>query len=169
MKEPNILLDAPRLQTHVNRMGKDARPCPVVRCTLRRKPPIRTHKTHPAADAGPVRKSPLKIPVGSAIFSSQVWEQIAHNLKLSGRELQIVRGTFDDLIESAMAAELQIATSTVHTHVQRLHRKLAVPDRAQLLLRVMQEFIVLSAPPGKPPPLTCANPAMGRRLLRPNR
>ena len=41
------------------------------------------------------------------MFSSDAWTQIERSLRLSGRELQIVRGSFDDKTEFAMAADLQ--------------------------------------------------------------
>ena len=94
--------------------------------------------------------------VGSAMFSPEAWAQIARSLGLSGRELQIVHGTFDDKTEFDIAADLHISPSTIHTHVERLHHKLAITDRAQLLLRVMQEFIALTAAPGNDLPPICA-------------
>ena len=94
--------------------------------------------------------------VGSAMFSADAWMQIARSLGLSGRELEIVRGTFDDKTEVEIAADLHISPSTIHTHVERLHHKLAITDRAQLLLRVMQEFIALTATPGSELPPICA-------------
>jgi DNA-binding NarL/FixJ family response regulator len=94
--------------------------------------------------------------VGSAMFSPEAWALIARSLGLSGRELQIVRGAFDDKTESEMAADLHISPSTIHTHVERLHHKLAITDRTQLLLRVMQEFIALTATPGSDLPPICA-------------
>ena len=100
------------------------------------------------------------------MFSTVAWERIARTLKLSARESQIVRGTFDDQTESAIAACLQIAPSTVHTHVRRLHRKLAVNDRAQLILRVMQEYLTLTDSAGNGPALICAGRPSGRRPLR---
>lgn len=81
---------------------------------------------------------------GWAIFSEQAWQEIACRLKLSGRELQIVRGIFDDETDLAIAGRIGISLSTEHTHVERLHHKLSIMDRPQLLLRVMQEFLTLS-------------------------
>ena len=94
--------------------------------------------------------------VGSSMLSPDAWAQIAHSLDLSGRELQIVRGTFDDKTESEIAADLRVSPSTIHTHVERLHHKLAITDRAQLILRVMQEFIALTVTPGNDLPPICA-------------
>lgn len=86
-------------------------------------------------------------PVGSAMFSEHAWEAIARSLMLSGRERQIVRGIFDDDTDWGIAQGLGISLSTVHTHVERLHRKLAITNRPQLLLRVMQEFLTLTVSP----------------------
>jgi DNA-binding NarL/FixJ family response regulator len=96
------------------------------------------------------------------MFSPEAWTQIGRSLGLSGRQLQIVRGTFDDKTELAIAADLRISPSTVHTHVERLHHKLAITDRAQLLLRVTQEFFALTATPGNDLPPICADRGTNR-------
>jgi DNA-binding NarL/FixJ family response regulator len=108
------------------------------------------------------RQRPQTCSPGSALLSPEVWEAIAHSLKLSGRELQIVRADFDDQTESALAHQLDIAPCTVHTHVERLHRKLGITHRAQLIVRVMQEFLALTASPDNGLPAICANRAAGR-------
>jgi len=100
------------------------------------------------------------------MFTEQAWEQMGRALALSGRELQIVRGVFDDRIESAIASDLGIAPCTVHTHLERLHHKLAVHDRAQLVVRVVRAFLVLTGSPGSPLPSICGNRAAGRCPLR---
>ena len=84
-------------------------------------------------------------PSGAAMFSDQAWQEIAHRLRLSGQELRIIRGVFDGRKESAIAFDLGISPHTVHTHFERLHRKLAVTDRVELVLRIMEEFLVLAA------------------------
>ena len=101
---------------------------------------------------------------GSAVFSDQAWNQIVGRLRLSRREGEIVRGVFDDRTEFAIGAELGMSPHTVHTHVERLHQKLGVTDRVQLILCIMQEFLRLPAsrsihvesirarPPGLPLP-----------------
>ena len=100
--------------------------------------------------------------LGSAMLSALAWREIARSLKLSPREIQIVRATFDDRKESAIAAELDIAPRTVHTHIERLHHKLKVADRLQLVLRIMVEFLRLTiSPQGNLPPI-CANRTAGR-------
>jgi DNA-binding CsgD family transcriptional regulator len=96
------------------------------------------------------------------MLSEQAWREIARSLTLSARELQIVRGVFDDRIEFAIAADLGISPHTVHTHIDRLHHKLAVADRVELVLRVMQEFVALTIAPATVLPSICANRAAGR-------
>ena len=91
---------------------------------------------------------------GSAIFPDQAWNQIAITLRLTRRELQVVRGIFDDLTEFAIADNLGISPHTVHTHVERLRRKLGVADRVGLVVHIMEEFLRLtSTPNGSLPPI----------------
>jgi DNA-binding NarL/FixJ family response regulator len=84
---------------------------------------------------------------GATMFSDQAWREIARRLRLSGQELRIVRGVFDGRKESAIAMDLGISPHTVHTHFERLHHKLGVADRVELVLRIMEEFLQLEGPP----------------------
>jgi len=81
---------------------------------------------------------PLAFP-GHDLFSQSKWDEIGHRLKLSHRELEVVRLCFDDLKESAIAGILAISSHTVHTHVGRLYTKLGVRSRTELLVRVFAE------------------------------
>jgi len=118
---------------------------------------MRIGRTPPPAGAvGRGRHEPVHC-AGSSLFSPEAWKRLAESLRLSDRQLQIVLGSFDDKTESAMAADLRISPSTVPTHVERLHHKLAVADRSQLVLRVTQEFMALTATPGSGLPPICAN------------
>jgi DNA-binding NarL/FixJ family response regulator len=103
------------------------------------------------------------------MFPPEAWRQIARNLGFSGRELQIVRATFDDQTESAMATDLRISASTIHTHIERLHRKLSIRDRPQLLLRVVQEFMTLTVSAQDQGPLICSGRTRRCCPLRPGR
>lgn len=95
--------------------------------------------------------------LGARVLSEEAWKAVSRTLELSGRELEIVRGVFEDRTEFAIANDLKISPHTVHTHVQRLHRKLRVANRVQLLLRVMDEFHGLMVSPGAGLPPFCAN------------
>lgn len=83
------------------------------------------------------------------MFTGHVWEQIGRSLGLSDRELQVVRGVFDDQTELAIAGSLGISPHTVHTHFDRLHRKLGISTRTGLVLRVTREFLALTASPAE--------------------
>jgi DNA-binding NarL/FixJ family response regulator len=100
------------------------------------------------------------------MFSEPVWREIARSLKLSGQELQIVRGVFNDYTESAIASQLCISPHTVHTHCERLYHKLGVTDRVKLVLRIMTEFLALTAAPGSLLPSICANRTAGHCPLQ---
>ncbi len=91
--------------------------------------------------------------MGSGMFSEHAWRELARSLKFSVRGLQITRGIVDADSDVGIAHNLGISLHTVHTQVERLHRKLAVTNRRQLLLRV-EEFLTLTVSPKKDlPPL----------------
>lgn len=102
------------------------------------------------------------------MFSERAWEKIGRSLKLSGRELQIVREVFDDRTEFAIANNLKLSPHTVHTHCERLYHKLAVTNRVKLVLRITNEFIALTFAPESDLPPICASRTEGRCPLRPN-
>jgi len=118
----------------------------------------------PATDVAP-KSLPARLN-GSAMFALPAWEQIARSLELSGRELQIVRGVFDDQKESELATALGISIHTIHSHFERMHHKLGIADRPQLMQRIMQEFLALTAAPGSELPPICANQVTGHCPLR---
>ena len=102
-----------------------------------------------------------RCPVNATMFSEQAWEKIGRSLKLSGRELQIVREVFDDRTELAIANNLKLSPHTVHTHCERLYHKLAVTNRVRLVLRITNEFIALTFAPESDLPPICASRAKG--------
>ncbi len=73
-------------------------------------------------------------------FSPARWRSIGRVLGLCPREFQIVRGVFDGKGDARMARELGISRSTVRTYVTRLHQKLGVHDRHELLLCVFGAY-----------------------------
>ena len=108
----------------------------------------------------------LRCPLGAEIFSKQAWDEIASSLKLSGRELQIIKDVFDDRTESAIAAHYGVSPHTVHTYCERLYHKLAVTDRVKLVLRITDEFLALTVASGSVLPPICTNRTAGRCPLR---
>lgn len=73
------------------------------------------------------------------MLSPEQWRSVAAQLHLSERELQVVHGVFDDLKEAAIAQRLGISAHTVHTHLERMYRKLGVNGRCQLIIEVFAE------------------------------
>lgn len=108
----------------------------------------RTGTAQPSARSGrgPKARSRGPEPAKRAgLFSSRAWALIKRSLNLSTREHQLVRGVFEDSTDIAIALSLGISRHTVHTHFARLHLKLGVTDRAQVILRVLREFLILTA------------------------
>jgi DNA-binding NarL/FixJ family response regulator len=83
---------------------------------------------------------------GRSILPYDAWKTIANSLRISARELEIIQGIFDDRKELAIADELKISTHTVHTHLERLYRKLGVSSRLGLVLCILSEYLS-SLPP----------------------
>jgi DNA-binding CsgD family transcriptional regulator len=125
-----------------------------------------TAEVYPDSRPGLAVTRKISCPLGAAIFSKQAWEEIARSLKLSGRELQIIKDVFDDRTESAIAVHYGVSPHTIHTYCERLYRKLAVTDRVKLVLRVTNEFLALTAATDGILPSICANRTAGRCPLR---
>lgn len=77
---------------------------------------------------------------GRGLFSPTEWHHVANALRLSDRETEIVQCVFDDMKERAIASHLGISAHTVHTHLERLYRKLSVSSRCGLVLTVVGEY-----------------------------
>jgi DNA-binding NarL/FixJ family response regulator len=81
-----------------------------------------------------------------SLLPSNAWRLIAKSLRISDRELQIIQEIFDDRKESAIADDLTISVHTVHTHLERLYRKLGVSTRVGLVVYILSEYLS-SLPP----------------------
>ena len=70
------------------------------------------------------------------------WQSIVRSLGLSDREAQVTSLILGDgSCESAMAASLSISPHTVHTHLERIYRKLKVTNRSQVVSRIFQLYV----------------------------
>ena len=78
-----------------------------------------------------------------AFLSDAKWAAIARELGLSAREAQIARLLLNDDSEGSIAWHLNISSHTVHSHLERMYRKLDVTSRTQLVTRVFKEYIAL--------------------------
>jgi DNA-binding CsgD family transcriptional regulator len=95
-------------------------------------------------------------------LSPQAWGQIAGTLGLSPRELDIARHIFSDQTEAAIALALSISAHTVRTHTERLYRKLHVRSRVELVVRIVDEFLRLTADSASTLSPICAHRSAGR-------
>jgi DNA-binding CsgD family transcriptional regulator len=92
---------------------------------------------------------------GRCLFGQDVWFSIAERLSLSGRELQMAQGVFDDKKECLIAQELGISPHTAHTHLERLYHKLRVKSRVELIVRLAECHLQLCQEPDSPVPPIC--------------
>jgi DNA-binding CsgD family transcriptional regulator len=85
------------------------------------------------------------------------WLAVLTSLRLSRREAEIVEGILGDENEHSIAARLGISSHTVHTHLERLYRKLRVSSRCQVVVRMFAEYVSIEAKgPRASGPLTAA-------------
>lgn len=82
-------------------------------------------------------------PDGPGFLSLPDWQRIVAHFKLSPREAEIVKHMLADRSERDIADQLGISTHTVHTHRERLYRKLSVRSRAQLVICIFGTFVSL--------------------------
>lgn len=66
-------------------------------------------------------------------------------LRLSPRERQVVDLLLEEDSDKGIAARLGLSVHTVHSHVQRIYRKIGVRSRTQLVVRVHVERRQLDA------------------------
>jgi DNA-binding CsgD family transcriptional regulator len=88
---------------------------------------------------------------GQSVFSPQAWGDLAHDLSLSPRELEIVQCIFRDQKEAAIAARLGMSPHTVHTHLGRLYRKLHTASRCGVILLVLRTYLERVGSADEPP------------------
>ena len=95
------------------------------------------------SSSGPPQACPEPPPgaPGSSLLATGTWPTLARSLRLSPRELQVVKGVFQDHKEESIAADLGISPHTVSTYLQRIYAKLRVGSRPQLIVRVIAEYL----------------------------
>jgi len=89
------------------------------------------------------------------MLTAQAWDEVGEGLGLSKRQIQIIQAVFDDQTERAIGEALGISAHTVHTHLERLYHKLEIRDRAQLVLRVFDQFMARTTVAGSRLPPIC--------------
>jgi DNA-binding NarL/FixJ family response regulator len=98
----------------------------------------------------------------SSFLSESAWERLAEKLNLSSREVQIVQAVLENEKDLAIADRLRMSPHTVHSHMDRLHGKLSVRGRSELIVKILTTFLLMTAEPGSPLAPICGNRASGR-------
>jgi DNA-binding CsgD family transcriptional regulator len=81
----------------------------------------------------------------TTFLPDQSWLAIVCSLGLSDREAQIAQLLLGpDNREDVIAGMLAISPHTVHTHLERLYRKLGVTSRCQVVARLFQRYVELA-------------------------
>ena len=97
----------------------------------------------------------VKLEEGKAVLTDHAWSRVGASLLISGCQLEVVRLVFEGATEVSIAGELGISQHTVHTHINRIHHKLEVGDRVELVMRIFREFIKLVLDPESDVPSIC--------------
>jgi DNA-binding CsgD family transcriptional regulator len=74
-------------------------------------------------------------------LSEHEWSRIWSYFNLSPREQQIAEMIVRGMSDSEVATSLGISPHTVHTHIERLYRKVNANSRAGLILRVFACYV----------------------------
>src|ERR1017187_2883504 len=78
---------------------------------------------------------------GSALLPCDAWLHLRDSLWLSEREVRVVQGIFNDEENLSMASALAISADLVYRTIQRIYIKLHIGGRAELIVRVMSEYL----------------------------
>lgn len=81
--------------------------------------------------------------VGS-FLSYEDWQSIAVLIRLSPRELEIAQLIFANFPQAQIAEHLRISRHTVHTHVDRIYRKLHISSQSELIVCIFKAFVSLT-------------------------
>jgi len=97
---------------------------------------------HPCA-VDSKRNSRRKL-LGASLLTEHAWHEIGRTLGITKRELQIVQGVFDNQHEADIAKRFKLSPHTIHMHLNRLFKKLAVTSRTELVLRIVEQLVALT-------------------------
>ncbi len=78
----------------------------------------------------------------SSHLAKEQWNAVASRLGLSKRQPKTVQAIIDGLHEDSIGARLGLSARTVHTHTIRLHRRLDVNERKNLVVRVFLAHLI---------------------------
>lgn len=78
---------------------------------------------------------------GDRLLADHDWQHIALVFELSARELEVARLLFVGKSRSEIAAEINCASGTVRTYVDRVFKKLQVEDRLAMALQIVRVHV----------------------------
>ena len=80
------------------------------------------------------------------LLPAEKWRAIARSLDLSDRELDVVQAVFAWSTDASIAEHLGRSSHTIHSHLDRVYKKLNVSNRCGLVVRVFSEYLALESP-----------------------
>lgn len=89
------------------------------------------------------RKASEKVSIDDDFLGPDEWSELQEELNLSVREREIVVVMCEGIKDEAMAQRLGMAKDTLRSHITRLHRKLGVSNRTQLLVHMFKVHLFL--------------------------
>ena len=116
----------------------------------------------------PTQRKSRRKPRGASLLSDHAWHEIGRTLGITKRELQIVQSVFDNQHETEIAKRFKISPHTVHMHLNRLFKKLAVTSRTELVLRIVEQMVTLTLSETSVLPPICPRHHTGRCCLHPD-
>ena len=82
---------------------------------------------------------------GKGLVSDTQWSGLELQFKLTKRELEVCQRMFDGMTRQETASLMGIKTRTVRHYMERIHDKMRVSNRVQLVLRIIQFRDILIA------------------------
>jgi two-component system nitrate/nitrite response regulator NarL len=84
----------------------------------------------------------VRIAAGETVLAPQIEARLREHTRLSRREAQVLNFLAAGLSAPQIAVELNLAPSTVKTHLQRLYERLQVSDRAAAVAEGMRRGLI---------------------------
>ncbi len=75
------------------------------------------------------------------MLSDVEWAQVQRKLRITPRELQVLRCVFDEHTDASIARVLGISQSTVRAHLEKLFRKCNCRTRTGAVVSVFQTYV----------------------------
>ncbi len=75
------------------------------------------------------------------MFGSDAWAAAARSLNLSTRDDDLLRALFTGKSEKQAAEALSVSKRAVHARLERLHRRLGVRSRTELMSTVLAALL----------------------------